>query len=116
MKTILIIDDEFSVVESLQEILEWEGYAVLSAGDGRSGLAELARAQPSLVLLDVMMPILDGFQVLRAMRAAPATRDTPVILMTAVPREGTSDEHLCDALLPKPFSIQQLLALIRQVL
>ena len=113
---ILVVDDEFSIVASLREVLEWEGYVVDTAPNGRLGLEAIARARPDIVLLDVMMPILDGLSMLRALRLDPATRALPVILMSAAPiRVGAGRDGYQGALL-KPFDVDVLLAKLRQVL
>jgi CheY-like chemotaxis protein len=107
-KTILVVDDEFVIREVLTELLEWEGYTVLTATNGEEGLEQIAGARPSLVLLDFMMPVMDGLEMLRRLRADPALRDTPVVLMTAAPMSLRGDTPLWDALLPKPFDIEGL--------
>ena len=112
MKTILIIDDEFSLVESLTELLTWEGYDVVTAANGRQGLEQLERSAPALVLLDYMMPVMDGLQALHALRSNPAHRDLPVVLMTAAPMGIPKHEKGWTALLRKPFTAADVLRLI----
>jgi two-component system chemotaxis sensor kinase CheA len=107
MKSILVIDDEFSIVESLAEILSWEGYSVTTARNGKEGLQVLERGNFDLVLLDFMMPVMDGLQVLEKLRAMPAHAQLPVVLMTAAPM-STLSNPLWSALLRKPFSLDQL--------
>jgi DNA-binding NarL/FixJ family response regulator len=83
MKRILIIEDEPEMRRNLQTLLKMEGFEVLSASDGRTGIA-LAKAQiPDLVLCDVMMPIMDGHEVLKVLRNDPATMNIPFIFLTA---------------------------------
>lgn len=116
MKTILIVDDEFSIVETLGEILAWEGYGVITAPNGQAGL-ELARAQrPALILLDYMMPVVDGLQMLRALRADAGCDGVPVIMMTAAPMGIPADDRRWDALLLKPFEASQLVRAVQRLI
>lgn len=84
MSTVLVVDDEFGIAELLDAILTDAGYRVVTAINGRQGLARLGETRPDVVLLDVMMPILDGPSMLRAMAQEAAYRDIPVILMSAL--------------------------------
>ncbi len=91
MATILIVDDEAHILELTRLYLEKEGFAVETAADGLTALQRAQAEPPSLVILDVMMPRLDGFQVLQELRANPATRDLPVLVLTA--KELTPEER-----------------------
>ncbi len=115
----LVIDDEEDYRIIIQEVLRGAGYEVRAAKDGEEGLA-LLRAQPSdLVLVDWMMPRMDGERFCRAMRAEPALKDIPVIMLTV---KQTADEELealhfgVDDFLPNPFKSDELLARVRAVL
>ena len=110
---VLVVDDEFSIVESLREILLWEGYEVDTAPNGRLALEAVARSRPSLILLDVMMPVMDGPTMLRALRANADTADIPVVLMSAAPLRSTPDALGYQAALRKPFEALALLKTIR---
>jgi two-component system, chemotaxis family, chemotaxis protein CheY len=110
---ILVVDDEFSIVESLREIFLWEGYEVETAPNGRLGLEAVARERPALILLDVMMPVMDGLAMLRELRANPETAAIPVVLMSAAPFRSTPDALGYQAALRKPFEAQVLLRTIR---
>ncbi len=112
-RTILVVDDEFSVVETLSEILTWEGYVVVTAADGPTALAALAAGIPDVVLLDYMMPGMSGLEVLERIRTGPATADLPVIMMTAAPLSGDGHAPTWNALLRKPFDVTALLRAIR---
>ncbi len=81
--TILVVDDDRNAVDILDRLLQREGFAVLTAQSGREALDVLAERTADVILLDVMMPEMDGFQVCAALRAGERTRDTPVILLTA---------------------------------
>lgn len=116
MKTVLVVDDEFVIREVLMELLVWEGYTVVTATNGEEGLEQLAGLRPALVLLDFMMPVMDGLDMLQRMRADAALRGIPVILMTAAPASLREEAPLWDVLLPKPFSIDTLREAIAKAL
>ena len=103
---VLVVDDDAGVRQVLR--LSLSGHSVLEAADGRSALALLARADVDVVLLDLMMPDLDGFSVLRRLRADERLRDLPVVLLTA---RGSERDHEtafrsgADAYLTKPFDL-----------
>jgi CheY-like chemotaxis protein len=117
LQTILVIDDELGAIEVLVAALEDEGYRVLSAGNGRHGLEALAVAHMDLVIVDFMMPLLDGAAMAKAMKEQPALKDIPIILMSAV-SEATVRERFADyaAFLRKPFTVATLLDQVRKVL
>jgi DNA-binding NarL/FixJ family response regulator len=115
MKTILIIEDEPQTRDNLSIILRMEGYRAVTAPNGQSGLAEVARERPDLVLCDVSMPELDGRGVLSALRANPETADLPFIFLTA--KGDRVDQRLgmnlgADDYLAKPVTATELLAAI----
>ncbi len=116
---ILIVDDEPDLLDLLAYNLERAGYRVGRATTGRDALAQVGRRQPDLVVLDVMLPDLEGFEVLRALRAREATRAVPVILLTArgeEPDKLVGFELGADDYVVKPFSPRELLARVRAVL
>jgi DNA-binding response OmpR family regulator len=117
--TVLLIEDDADIVEVVRYSLEREGFRVLSASDGESGLREAGLARPDLVLLDLMLPGIDGLDVCRRIRAAEKTRQTPVIILTAKGEEAdvvVGLEMGADDYLPKPFSPRELVARLRAVL
>jgi CheY-like chemotaxis protein len=116
VKTILIVDDEFSIVETLGEIVSLEGYAFAGAANGREAMAAIRAQRPALVVLDYMMPLMDGLQVLAAIRADPALATLPVIIMTAAPLGIPAAQKRWDDLLLKPFDTTQLLRAIQDVI
>jgi len=116
---VLIVDDEPSIVISLEFLLKRAGYDVAVARDGEAGLAAIRDSRPDLVVLDVMMPKLDGFGVLEAVRADPAVQATPILLLTAKGREADRKKGLglgADAYLAKPFSTHELVAKVQDLL
>lgn len=116
-RTVLVVDDEFGVAEVLDAILTDEGYRVITATNGRQALARIAEQRPDLVLLDYMMPILDGVAVLRALSADPAADGLPVVVMSALPEEAISTETgRYAAFLRKPFQIRTVLAAISRAM
>ena len=115
-ETILVVDDQASVRQLLQEYLKEQGYRVIAAADGQAALYTARNDQPDLILLDIMMPKMDGYQFLRAYRKE---RNTPVIILTA--REEETDAVLgldlgADDYVIKPFRMRELLARIRALL
>jgi two-component system alkaline phosphatase synthesis response regulator PhoP len=119
MKTILVVDDEPGIVQIARDYLDRAGFRVVTAGDGASAL-RLARAErPSLLVLDLMLPGMDGLDVTRALRQDPATRKLPIIMLTARVEEADRLIGLelgADDYITKPFSPRELVARVRAVL
>jgi DNA-binding response OmpR family regulator len=118
-KTILIADDEANIVISLEYLLQREGYHVLVARDGQEALDTIALMPPDLVLLDVMLPRLSGFEVCQQLRANPACKNIRVLMLTAKGREVEVSKGIAlgaDAYVTKPFSTKELLEKIREQL
>lgn len=112
--TVLVIDDDSGIRDSLAEVLEVEGFSVACASNGAEGLERLRARRPGLVVVDLLMPVMNGYQFISALRDDPATSQLPVVLMTgATPRAG-HPLPTADALLPKPFELDDLLALVRR--
>lgn len=114
MKTIAVIDDEQAIITVLKSVLEDEGYHVLTAADGLAGLRLVREARPDLVLIDVMLPSLNGKEVARRVRDDPRLGRIPVILMSAGHRPGPEVDELCRSFLLKPFSIDDVIAAVDQ--
>jgi DNA-binding response OmpR family regulator len=118
-KRILIVDDEPSIVISLEFLMRREGFEVSAARDGEEGLAAIRTQRPDLVILDVMMPRLNGFEVCEAVRADPALADVRILMLTAKGREAEVRKGLAlgaDAYIPKPFSTHELVGRVHTLL
>lgn len=116
MKTIVIVDDEFGLADVLTAALSDIGFSAFSATNGKQGLEVMAEHPPDLVILDYMMPLLDGAGVLKAMRADPKLAAVPVIMTSAV-QESVARVR-CQgyaAFLRKPFDFQTLLNTVERV-
>jgi len=116
---VLIVEDEAPLVALLRYNLEKEGFAVAEAADGEEALLQIAERRPDAVLLDWMLPLVSGIEVCRQIRRAPATRSTPVIMLTARGEEGDRVRGLnsgADDYVVKPFSLSELIARLRAVI
>jgi DNA-binding response OmpR family regulator len=116
--SILVVDDEPQVVWMLQFSLEAEGYQTLSARDGRAALDEVREHHPSVVLLDIMMPVMDGWAFLEELQALPAEERPRVIVVSA--RSSLRDrakaaELGADAFVAKPFNVDDLLVVLHDI-
>jgi DNA-binding response OmpR family regulator len=117
MPRILIVDDEPEIVRGLEDNLRFEGYQTCAAADGETALALAAREAPDLIILDLMMPKLSGWEVCRALRTQGI--DVPIIMLTARGAEPDRVRGLelgADDYITKPFSLRELLARVRAVL
>ena len=117
MRTVLVVDDEFGIVDVLETILIDEGYRVLTACNGKQGLVRLSAEKPDVVLLDFMMPILGGGEMLRAMAAEPAYQRIPVVMMSSLSEDVIAEK--CKgyaAFLHKPFRAAAVLSTVARVL
>lgn len=117
--SILVADDDQDILELVAFRLERAGYEVMTAGDGEQALAAARERRPALAVLDVMMPKLTGYEVVKAMRAAEETSRIPVILLTARVQEADVSrgfEAGADDYIRKPFSPQELRARVEAIL
>lgn len=112
-KRVLVVDDEPTILISLEFLFRREGHEVVLAADGEAALKALEEARPDLVVLDVMLPTLSGFEVCRRIRADPRFKDLPVLMLTAKGRETEVAKGLevgADLYVTKPFSTKELVA------
>ena len=115
MPLVLIVDDEHAIVETLAEVLRTEGYAVATAANGALALEAMRAQRPDVVLLDYMMPVLDGAQALAEMRSDAALATIPVVMMSAATESAVGTTPARQAFLRKPFRAPALLAAIAAV-
>jgi DNA-binding response OmpR family regulator len=107
---VLIIDDDADIREAVSEVLSFEGHEVIAASDGEQGLVRCRQARPDLILLDLMMPGMNGWDFLRAMRRDASVAATPVVVVSAL---GRVPELPVAGFLPKPFGLDALVSLVR---
>ncbi len=115
---IMVVDDEPNIVQTLQDRLEMNEYEVVTAGNGKEGLERFEEEHPDVILLDVIMPIMDGHEMLEALRKRPTGQNVSVIMLTA--RSQTQDiarANACgiDDYIVKPFDLSELLEKIESV-
>ena len=118
MKKVLAVDDQPPIVRLIQINLQKAGFEVVTAFDGEEGLQKVRDERPDLVILDVIMPKLDGFEVLRAIKTNPETRNIPVIMLTVKAQDADIFEGLkegAELYLPKPFHPTELEARLRHL-
>jgi DNA-binding response OmpR family regulator len=118
-KTVLIVDDEPNIVISLEFLMEQAGYQVKLASNGEEALKAVAEFTPDLVLLDVMLPLKNGFEVCQKIRENPAWKDIKVIMLSAKGRDLEVSKGMAlgaDVYITKPFSTEKLLAQVKQLL
>ena len=117
--TILVADDEPSILLSLQVLLQKAGFVVRVARDGEEAILALEESTPSLILLDAMMPKRDGFDVCQTIRANPAYKDLPIIMLTATSRDVEREKGMAlgaTDYITKPFSTRDLVSTVRKYL
>jgi two-component system, cell cycle response regulator DivK len=118
-KRILVVEDHEDNRQILRDLLASAGYEMLEADNGEDGVAAAAAEQPDLILMDIQLPILDGYEATRQIKANPALKDIPIIVVTSYALSGDEDKARaagCDAYIAKPYSPRQLLARIRDFL
>ncbi len=115
MTTILVVDDELSIVEVLCLFLEIEGFTVITASNGKEAIARLQKSLPDIVLCDVMMPVMDGRQLSEQMQVNPKYRSIPIIMMSAVNTMLNLNNCHYTAFLAKPFDLDEVLNTINRL-
>ena len=118
-RKILIIEDDRDIVEMITYNLKADGYEVLSAFTGKDGITVARRERPDLIILDIMLPVMDGFEVCRVLKSAEATACVPIIILSAKSQETDKIVGLelgADDYVTKPFSPRELIARIKAVL
>ena len=118
-KKILIADDEPNIVVSLEFLMKQKGYAVKVVGNGKDALDAIAEFAPDLVLLDVMMPVLSGYEIAQRVRANPAWAGIRIVMLSAKGRDVEVTKGMAvgaDAYVTKPFSTKDLVAKVEELL
>ncbi|HKY52507.1 MAG TPA: response regulator [Candidatus Limnocylindria bacterium] len=111
--TVLVVDDDTSILDTVTAILSGEGYDVVSAASGEEALAAVARKQPVVILLDMRMPVMDGWAVARALRSQGLS--VPIVVMTAAESaKRWADEVGAEGYLAKPFGLDELLTIVQR--
>jgi DNA-binding response OmpR family regulator len=116
---ILVVDDEDATRHMLRLFLNLEGFAVIEAGDGMEALEQVALHSPAALILDVMMPIMDGITVCKTLRAQPATANLPILMLSGKTQESAIEEGLqagANVYLKKPMDPRNLITHLRQLL
>jgi two-component system, cell cycle response regulator DivK len=116
-KLILVVEDQEDNRQILRDLLSNAGYEMMEAEDGEQALAAVARRRPDLILMDIQLPLLDGYEATRRIKADPALKTIPIIVVTSYALSGDEDKARaagCDDYVAKPYSPRALLAKIRE--
>jgi two-component system cell cycle response regulator DivK len=118
-RTILVVEDQEDNRQILRDLLGAHDYAMLEAENGEEALAAVKKQRPDLILMDIQLPVLDGYEATRRIKSDPATKDIPIIVVTSYALSGDeakARESGCDAYVTKPYSPRALLAKIKEFL
>jgi two-component system cell cycle response regulator DivK len=118
-KRILVVEDQADNMQILRDLLTSAGYEMLEAQDGEEGVKVATAERPDLILMDIQLPLLDGYEATRRIKADPALSAIPIIVVTSYALSGDevkAREAGCDGYVPKPFSPRELLAKVRTYL
>ncbi|MFY9837930.1 MAG: response regulator [Xanthobacteraceae bacterium] len=116
-KRILVVEDQPDNRQIIRDMLAPTDYEITEAENGEQALAAIAKQRPDLILMDIQLPVMDGYEATRRIKADPALRSIPIIAVTSYALSGEEKKARsagCDEYVPKPFSPRQLLAKIRQ--
>jgi len=115
-KRILVVEDQEDLRGVLRDLLTGSGYAVIEAGDGEAGVAKAKSDRPDLILMDIQMPLIDGYEATRRIKVDPALKPIPIIAVSSFAMKGDEEKARaagCDHYVTKPYSPIQVLRLIR---
>jgi len=118
-KLILIVEDQEDLRGVLRDLLSGSGYAVVEAADGQDGVAKAKSERPDLILMDIQLPVIDGYEATRQIKVDPILAKTPIIAVSSFAMKGDEEKARaagCDHYVTKPYSPLQLLRTIRSVL
>jgi two-component system, cell cycle response regulator DivK len=116
---ILVVEDQMDNRQILRDLLGNAGYSLVEAENGAEALAAVAKQRPDLILMDIQLPVMDGYEATRRLKSDPATKAIPIIVVTSYALsgdEGKARAAGCDAYVTKPYSPRQLLAKVREFL
>ena len=118
-KRILVVEDQPDNRKIIRDVFARTGYEIIETENGEEALAAIAKTRPDLILMDIQLPIMDGYTATRRIKADPALRSIPIIAVTSYALSGEEKkarEAGCDDYIPKPYSPRELLAKVRQYL
>jgi two-component system cell cycle response regulator DivK len=118
-KRILVVEDQEDNRQILRDLLSNVGYEMIEAVTGEEGVSAATSARPDLILMDIQLPVMDGYEATRRLKADPATKSIPIIVVTSYALSGDETkarEAGCDAYVTKPYSPRQLLGKVREFL
>jgi two-component system cell cycle response regulator DivK len=116
---ILVVEDQEDLRGVLRDLLTGSGYAVIEAGDGEAGVAKAKSDRPDLILMDIQMPVVDGYEATRRIKVDPALKPIPIIAVSSFAMKGDEEKARaagCDHYVTKPYSPMQLLRLVRDLI
>ena len=118
-KKILVVEDTEDNRQILRDLLGMAGYDMVEAHDGAEGVAKAAEHRPDLILMDIQMPVMDGYEATRRIKANPDLKAIPIVAVTSYALSGDEQKTRdagCDAYIAKPYSPRQMLAKVREIL
>jgi len=118
-KKILIVEDTEDNRQILRDLLGTAGYTLFEASDGAEGIAKAAEHRPDLILMDIQMPVMDGYEATRRIKADPALKSIPVVAVTSYALSGDEEKTRaagCDGYIAKPYSPRLMLAKVREII
>ena len=118
-KRILVVEDQEDNRQILRDLLGNAGYEIIEAENGEEALAAVAKQRPDLILMDIQLPLMDGYEATRRIKADPALKSIPIIVVTSYALSGDENKARaagCDAYVTKPYSPRQLLAKVKEFL
>ena len=119
MKRVLVVEDTPDNRQIIRDLLVSSGYEVIEANDGAAGVAKATEAKPDLILMDIQLPLLDGYEATRRIKADPTLKHIPIVAVTSYALSGDEAKTRaagCDGYVAKPFSPRELLAVVRKFL
>ena len=118
-KKILVVEDTEDNRQILRDLLGMAGYDMIEANDGAEGVSQATQHKPDLILMDIQMPVMDGYEATRRIKANPELKSIPIVAVTSYALSGDEEKARaagCDAYIAKPYSPRQMLAKVRQIL